>query len=226
MKGDQVDIIRRIRAVLPAGWFPDNTPILDTLLGALAQTWSTLYRTVGYAAEQTRIRSATGGWLDAIAEDFFGRRARRRRDEADDGFRNRILRRLLRERGTRVAVRQALLELTGREPIVFEPAFCHDTGAYGAGGSTPSVPGYALGYGAVGGWGSLALPFQAFVTAYRPIRSPGIGSTGWGAGGYNLAYSAYANLDAVRGIVTDAEIYAAVADVMPVSTIAWTRIAS
>jgi hypothetical protein len=225
MTGDTTDIVRRLRAVLPTGWFGDATPVLDTLLSAVAQAWTSVYHAVTYASDQARIRTASGPWLDAIASDFFGRRLRRRSEESDDAFRMRIMRDLLRERGTRNAIRQALSDLTGREPVIFEPAFSQDTGSYGGGHPLPIAPGHALAYGVAGGWGSLALPFQVFVTAYRPIRPAGAGVTGWGTGGYNLGQSVYSDLQSTRGVVTDADICATVSRVLPVSTVAWTRIA-
>jgi hypothetical protein len=79
-----------------------------------------------------------------------------------------------------------------------------------------------------GGWGSPALPFQCFVTAFRP-HGYGIGwVTGYGApaGGYGQGAVEYANLSMLQGQVTDADIDAAAAGVMPVAAIAWIRISN
>ena len=117
-----------------------------------------------------------------------------------------------------------LHDLTGRAPLVFEPARTTDTGGYaslaGAGGG--------VGYGRAGGWGSLALPFQCFITAYRPVGSGIATVCGWGgpAGGYGRGAIEYASLEMVQGQVTDADIYSAVANVLPVAVIGWTRITS
>jgi hypothetical protein len=182
---------------------------------------------LAYARLQTRIATATDVWLDMIAQDFFGQRIVRRSGQQDEAFRRRILLELVRERGTRMAVVQVLNDLTGREPIIFEPARSTDTGAYGSLDADAPLGG-GLAYGAVGGWGSLALPFQAFVTAFRPLGSGIAGVVGWGdaQAGYGIGPVEYANLDMLAGAVTDPDIYAAVADVMPVSTIAWTAIAN
>ena len=52
-------------------------------------------------------------------------------------------------------------------------------------------------------------------------RSPvGVGP----AGGYGEGTIEYASLEMVQGQVTDDDIYAAVADVLPVAAIGWTRI--
>ena len=212
----------RLRTVLPARWFPDDTPVLDGLLSGLAAGWSWAYQQLQYVKAQTRIATATGIWLDIVALDFFGHRLVRRAGQSDTAFRNRIQRELFRERGTRAAIISVLQDLTGRPPFVFEPARSTDTGGYasmiGAGGG--------VAYGSVGGWGSLMLPFQCFVTAYRPLDSGIATVCGWGgpAGGYGQGTIEYASLEMVQGQVTDTDIYAAVADVLPVATIGWTRI--
>jgi hypothetical protein len=222
MTGDQTDMLARLRTVLPARWFPDDAPVLVGLLSGLASSWSWAYQQLQYVKAQTRIATATDIWLDIIACDFFGNRLVRRVPQSDDAFRSRIRRELFRERGTRGAIVSVLQDLTGRVPVVFEPARPTDTGGYtslnGAGGG--------IGYCSAGAWGSLALPFQCFITAYRPLGS-GIATVfGWGtpAGGYGQGTIEYASLAMVQGQVTDADIYAAVADVLPVAAIGWTRI--
>ena len=208
--------------MLPARWFPDEAPVLDGVLNGLASIWSCLFELLQYVQAQTRLATATGVWLDAIAQDFCGRRLARRSGQSDDAFRERIRHELLRERGTRHAVLSVLQDLTGRMPQVFEPGLTSDTGGYGSVASA----GGGVGYCAGGGWGSLDLPFQCFVTAYRPVGSGISLLSGWGdsAGGYGTGALEYASLSMVQGQVTDADIYAAVASVMPVATIAWTSI--
>jgi hypothetical protein len=75
-----------------------------------------------------------------------------------------------------------------------------------------------------GGWGNRDLPFQVFITAFRPAREAGTNGLGWGDGGYNLGRSAYVDVAVIQGAVSDADIEAAITEVLPVSTIAWTRI--
>lgn len=214
-------MIARIKAVLPDRWFGDVTPVLDAVLAGPGLAWSAVYSSVQSAMRQLRFRAAEGRWLDALGKDFFGSAFERRADEADDRFRFRLLSELMRERATRLSVRRALLDLTGREPDIFEPSHCGDTGAYA---SISHGGGTSLAYGAAGGWGSLNHPFQVFVTAYRPDNGVNPGGVGWGGGGYNLGQVSYTDMDSIRGRVTDRDINAAVRDVMPIGTLAWVRI--
>ena len=218
MTGDLQDMLARLKATLPARWFPDSTPILDGLLTGLAQTWAYLYAKLAFVRLQTRLATATDGFLDAISRDYLGAMLPRRLSEPDAAYRVRIRKELLRDRNTRNAVVSVLTDLTGRVPVVFEPSRPADTGAYGT----------AAGYGAAGGWGSLALPFQCFVTAYRAQGSGIATVAGYGgpSGGYGSGAIEYASLSMVQGQIADADIDAAVARVMPVSAIAWTRISN
>ena len=211
--GDAADMLARLRGVLPQSWLADETPVLDAVLAGLAGAWSVLYSLLQLVSAQARIATASDQFLDMVSTDFFGTSLPRRTGELDVAFRGRIDRELFRERGTRVAIVDVLVDLTGRPPSIFEPARAMDTGAW----STAS-----MGYGVAGAWGSLSLPYQCFVTAYRPIGS-GIAMVG----GYSTAgVHEYADLAWVVVPVTDADIYAAIASVMPVATIAWTQIGS
>jgi hypothetical protein len=136
---------------------------------------------------------------------------------------------LFRERGTRYAIHRVLEDLTGRTPKIFEPTRPADTGGYGE----PR----GLAYGVAGGYGSLLLPYQGFVVAYRPTGTgiPNVagyglanyGTTSGGPGGYGVASQIqYASLDMIQGAITDDDIYAAIDSVNPAGIIAWTRIQS
>jgi hypothetical protein len=222
MIGDQHDMLSRLRSALPTRWFPDEAPILNGLLSGLASAWSWVYDLLQYVKAQTRIGTATGIWLDMIAQDYFGARVARRTGQSDTEFRNRIRRELFRERGTREAIVSALQDLTGRTPRVFEPGRTTDTGRYhslnGAGGG--------VAYCVAGGWGSLGLPFQCFISAYRPTGSGIAMVAGWRgpSGAYGEGAIEYASLAMVQDQITDSDIYTAIADVMPAATIGWTRI--
>ncbi len=217
MTGDPTDMLARLKSTLPQRWFADATPLLDGLLGGLAWSWSWLHGALGYVRQQTRLATATDSFLDAISLDLLGRRLPRRAAEPDPAFRRRIGLEILRERGTRAALIAVLADLTGRRPVVFEPACPADTGAWGG----------LLGYGLAGGWGNLALPFQCFVTAFR-AQGSGIASTaGYGGpAGYGKGAIQYASLAMLTGQITDADIDAAIAGIMPTAAIAWTRISN
>jgi len=236
MVGDQADMVGRLKAALPPTWFPNtapgaatNSPVLDGILAGVASVWVWVYAFLQFAKSQTRIATASGVFLDMIAADFFGAFLARRNAETDTAFRIRILREMFRPKVTRAGLVRALTDLTGRVPSVFEPAYPLDTGGYGTPGMTA---GTGLGYGVAGGWGSLLLPFQYFVIAYRP-QGGGVASVaGWGTpsgfngmpGGWGVGAFEYASLSMVNTPVTDQNIYDTIQDVKPAATIAWTSI--
>lgn len=218
--GDQQDLLARIKALLPNGWFRDATPVLDAVLSGLAYAFASVYSLTQYARLQTRIATATDAFLDLLSFDFFGSTLPRRSGESDDAFRARIQAELLLERATRKGLIRALELLTGRTPKVFEPSRPADTGGYNTN---------SLGYCVAGGYGSLALPAQAFVVAYRPLGQgvPNVAGYGNPQGAYNTGSQIeYASPDMIAGTVTDADIYATISSVAPAGTLIWTRIES
>src|SRR5580658_3900532 len=102
--GDSNDCLTRIKSLLPYRWFPDSTPILDALLSGPAWALSFIYSLIQYAQSQTRIATATDGFLDLISYDFFGSNLPRNQQEFDASFRARILATLLRPKATRPAM--------------------------------------------------------------------------------------------------------------------------
>ena len=223
MIGDAADMLARLLTLLPLHWFPDTAPILSALLAGLADGWAWLYTMLSYSKLQTRIASATDTFLDLISEDFFAGALPRRFGETDASFRTRIQQQMLQPRATRSALIYAVSSLTGRTPTVFEPARPDDTGGWSKG----------LGYGTAGGWGSLMLPFQVFVTAYRPLGTGVPNVAGWGqlpagpaAGGWATGAIEYASVSMVQSQVTDADIDNAIAKTVPVAVTAWTRISN
>lgn len=215
--GSVADMAARLRMVLPAGWFGDATPVLDLVLAGLATLWAGLYGLIGTVRRQARIATAAGPILDIAAQDYFGTTLARRAGEADAAFSARIRANLLSTRATRAALVAAVTAATGRAPAVFEAFNATDTGGYGT--ST-------LGYGTCGGYGSLALPYQCFVTAYRPVLAGSgmSGGYGVGPGGYGVAPMAWSDPAEDVGLASDADIHAAIAGVLPANAIAWTRL--
>lgn len=217
MTGDQNDMVNRLKSVLPGQWFGDVTPIFDALLSGLANAWSGLYSLLQGVGLQARIATSTGVFLDIASSDYFGPALPRRAGESDSDLSLRIRANLLAGRATRSAVLSALQRLTGRVPTIFEPFNVTDTGAYNSG---------TLGYGVAGGYGSNNLPFQFFMTAYRPDATPisNAGGYNFGPGGYRTAPMFYADLANVPGAITDADIYAATAAVLPTAYTGWMKI--
>lgn len=226
--GDQADIVARMRAVLPGQWFPvpdqsgaGSTPILDALLNGAAACGAWLYALLQNVVQQSRITTASGIFLDGIAADYFASNLQRLAGEGDPSFRSRIKATLLLPLGTRAGIARALTILTGREPAIIEPWNTGDTGGYNL----------ARGYGVAGTYGSLMLPAQLFVTAYRPSGSGianvagyyGAGNT-TGAGGYDMGAIEYGALTDVAGQVTDAAIFAAVDHARAAGITAWVHI--
>lgn len=215
MIGDQANMLARIKAVLPP-WFADANSLLDAVLSAFASAWAFVYSFIDYAKAQTRIMTASGIWLDAVAQDFFGTALLRATNQLDSALRNRILINLFRERATRRGLIGVLTQLTGNVPTVIEPLCPADTGVYGGPG---------LCYGGAGYYGSQSIPYQAFLIVYRPFGVgipgvPGYANPNWGYG----STGQYASLSSITGAATDTDIYAAIESVRPAATIIWTRI--
>lgn len=224
---DQADFVRRIKAVLPRGWFAtDSTPFLDTLLSGIGAIWAQMYLLMTYVAKQRRIATATDINLDVISSDFLGGTLPRKSGESDPAYSLRIRQSIFREMGTRHAISVALTQLTGAPPVIFEPANAADTGAYTTAGS-----GYrGLAYGKAGGYGSYELPFQAFVLTTLPQSITVAGVQGYGRagatnpvviGGYTIGAIEYASGDNVLFGVSDEEVYSVINAIKPIGTIIW-----
>lgn len=227
--GSQDDMVRRLKAALPAGWFSgDENPVLDGLLAGLGYVWSSLWTLLAYVSKQTRIATATDVNLDIIGRDFLGTALARTVGETDDAYRARIQASLFQEMGTRRAITRALTSKTGAPPVIFEPRNASDTGGRSAVGSRAPA---GLAYNTAGGYGSYSLPFQAFVTTNLPISVGVSGVQGYGArgvaafgqviGGYNAGAIEYASGSAGLLSASDQEVYDAVNAVKPVATIIW-----
>ena len=178
--GDFNDMLGRLVGALPGGWFPrvgnyvtdgkgnpvpdgyggyltDGTPgptIVTSVLAAFSQLQAYIYSLLAYVKLQTRIKTATDGWLDLIAYDFFGLTVQRASGQSDASFRLTIIANIFQARNTRAAVINVLTNLTGYAPIVFNPwkdeAYLNSTAYIGR-----------------FNWGSRGCPFQSFVIAYR-----------------------------------------------------------
>ena len=222
--GDKTDMVARLKAVLPSSWFKNQTPIKNALLAAPGWMFARGHALLGYVKQQGRVATASDVFLDIAAHDYTGTRVTRRLQETDDSLRTRLQAALLPDAGTRAALAARLKQLTGTVPAIFEPTQPMDTGAYGYGG---------LGYNAAGGYGCLALSFQAFVSVKRPVFQ---GVPNWGGyngnastpayapGGYGLGLMAYSSIAQAFDGVTDAEIYQSIAAVQAAGVTVWAKI--
>ncbi|MDE8345609.1 MAG: hypothetical protein POH28_05460, partial [Acidocella sp.] len=167
---------------------------------------------------QARVMTASGVFLDIAARDYLGGSLCRRVQEPDGAFSQRVRAQLVAGRATRASLSAALLGLTGRAPWIFEPLNATDTGGYNV----------SLGYNMAGGYGSLGLPQQFFLTAYRPVQAASGNAGGYvaGPGGYDTGPMAYTDPSTVASVIGDGEIYAAIASVLPTVAVAWTNISN
>lgn len=225
--GDQQDMLGRMKAVIPTRWTSDVplTPILDGTLTGIAFIWAYVYGLFLWAKLQTRIATSTGVMLDISALDYFGSGLSRNPGETDSTFSTRIRANLLPPGVTRAAVSQAVKGLTGVAPIIFEPADTGDTGGYGGGEAKVWT---GLAYGKAGGYGSLALPFQAFITVFPPPSGgvPNVNGYGGYLGGYGAGSIEYVSPSMFESDVTDAEVYEAIINAAPAGSTIWTRISA
>lgn len=197
--GDGDNILSRLKSVLPA-WWPQLTPILDAVLSGFATIGARGYAILQYARLQTRIATATDGFLDIAAFDFFGLRVRRRVSQSDSVLRKVIRDEVLRTRGTRPGIAKALLDLTGSPASIFEAYYAYDTGGWDT---------FSLAYDQFGAYGSRDLPYQMFINVVQPIGAgvPNVAGydTSWAAWGGG--FSAYIDQTDITGTVTDQDIY-------------------
>lgn len=215
MTGDQADLFQRLRALLPASWFPSESPTVDAVLQAPAWALSSNYAQIQYAKLQARIQTATDGWLDILSHDYFNGALPRYPNETDAAFRARIQANLFIQGPTRADLANVLTLLTGRAPLIFEPSNPADSGGWDGGLYWDVSP-------TGGGWGD-PLPYQSLVTAYRP--QGGAQDLGeWDA--YTFSWDSYgAWSDAALTRVPDSAIIAAVEATRALGTVIWLRIA-
>jgi hypothetical protein len=167
--GSQADILNRLQRLQPPGWFAVGmVPIRDALLTGVANALAFVFSLFAYLKLQTRIASATDGFLDLISFDFFGNELPRG-NQTDQSFKASIQANLFAKRNTRAAIIGVLTQITGRAPVVIEPARAADVGAYDVGNCA---------YDTVGPYGSTDFEYQSFVTAFRPLAgTPQFGIT-------------------------------------------------
>lgn len=165
----QAGLARRIRALLPAGWFPpapamgdvEGAPVLNAMLQGFGGMFAWVWGLLAGVGAQTRLATMNGAFLDMFAADFFGAMLVRGPGESDDTFRTRIAEALFPSLGTRPDVADVLADETGHAGRVIEPRNAAD--CKGLGTTTAPATGGGYGYGVAAlRYGSRAVPFQLF----------------------------------------------------------------
>lgn len=216
--GDSEDMHGRLRKLIPPGWFSEDSPFLDAALEQCAAGLSRCYALYRYARKQTRLLTASDGWLDLSAYDFFGHQLRRWTGEKDEGYCRRIQNSLLRESGTRKAISESLLHLTGQAPDIFEPQRPLDTGGY-------NMP--VNGYGHAGRYGSVMLPYQAFIQITMPpldMHSSIAGYHCMPSGYSSKAWGAYMRAETVNRGLEEKSVFSAISSAKAEGTLIWVRL--
>lgn len=151
--GDRDDIEKRIKEYFPP-WFNSEIPLVNLAIKAAAQVYSFIYSFYTFAKKQIRIRTSTGEFIDLAAEDFLGDNFKRRKDESDDDYKNRLLANIFPYPPTRAGMIRALENLTGRTPIIYESEL--DGGYYNV-NLFYNISTYGFDQ-----------PYVAYIIAYRP----------------------------------------------------------
>lgn len=216
--GDAADILSRLRTWLPTGWFPSDPaegPNITAILTGIAAAVGTNFDQAAYTQLQTRIASATDGWLDLISADFFGGRISRRNTEGDPQYRGRIQRELLRERATRNALNQVLFDVTGNYPTIFENRRPLD-------GVCLDIPTSGLDHN--GGTSGDDFNYQVFVKIARPLGGgiPNIPGLDFPQAATDVGTLTPTDPSMSLGlVVSDSDIYAAAESVRPDGVVYW-----
>jgi hypothetical protein len=133
MTGDEADVAARLKRMLPP-WFGQSggtIPVIDAVFAGAAWALAFVYQLYSYAKLQTRLSTATDGWLDLAAEDFFGDQLPRKAGEADAAYSARIRAALLAPSNTTAAISGAVTSIVGATPRITEPWRPDQTGTWG-----------------------------------------------------------------------------------------------
>ncbi len=217
MIGDTDNMLERGKALIPRGWFPDDSPVLDGLLSGFASVGAHCHALLAYVGKQTRIGTATDGFLDLAAYDFLGLRVRRKPGQSDESFRALILREIFRERVTRAGIKSAVEDLTQLQARMFEPFNARDTGGLDTG---------YLGFDMVGRYGAIDLPRTIFIALLNPVGAGLPGAPGFddGLGGIDVPPEQFGDIAKVIGPVTHQDIYDTINDTRAAGVTAWVAI--
>lgn len=191
--GDADDILARLQRVIPP-WFGTEAeaPVWTAFLAGAASALAGIYSFFGFAKAQTRVATATGGFLELAAGDVAGDGLPRFAGELDSAYSRRIRLEPLRDRCTVTAIKKAVFDITGIEPDVFEGFDLFNNGALGA-------PSLAL--GSAGRWSSAGLPRCVFVavTMHNNYGIPNRGGFDDGVGGLGVGNFSWADNSEIVG---------------------------
>jgi hypothetical protein len=215
-------IFARLQRLMPNGWFQFGlTPVKDAILQGFASAYTFIYQLVQYISLQTRIATATDGFLDLIAYDFFQNNLLRQAGQSDASFRASIIAFLFRQRCTRQAIVLVIQQLLGTTPTIIEADRPPDTGVY-ANATT-------MGYGVAGVYGSMSMPLGCFVTVFVSQVIAGVPLVA----GYDVSVGAYDTGSQIEYIaqgedsinpLTIADIFQSLDSVRPVTGQIWVRV--
>lgn len=221
--GSTEDVFARLIGQLPP-WFGTDHDLLNVVLTAFVNTGTFHYQQIEYVSDQTRIKTATQENLDNISSDYLGDELPRRVNESDDSYRNRILATLLQEKCTRRAMSNALFNLTGIYPRIFEPWNPANCGGYNDYTS--------LAYSTVGRYGSAVsnYKYQCFIDVFVDAFAAMANYNGYNSylGGFNTvgapAQMWYGGDSLNHQIISDSDIYKLINLTKMEGTVCWTRI--
>ena len=185
--GDRDDIASRLWTVLPPSWFVQGQPApnITAAIQGFATVASWAYGLIAFAKNQTRLLTSSGMFIDLWAYDRLGLTTKRRRNEADALWSDRVKKEVIRERVTRGGLVRAITELTGKTPVAFEPWSPTDCGGWASRMSSSYANGLAswgsYASGGSGRWGSRNIPNVGLVTVYRPGIQGVANVGGWGS---------------------------------------------
>lgn len=193
-------IIDRLRSLLPKGWFPPaaQSPNLQAVLSMPGAAFADVWAAIVDAQTETRIRTASGFWLDLIALDYFGTRVQRKPKQSDANFRLVILAQIFQVRVTRAGMIGVLANFNITPVWIFE--FWDANVSDGVAPSPSAAGGMFLDYSIIGDFPERHHEFM--VKCPPPVAGePGFGGldTTFVTDTYGAAYG-YAGQSVINGL--------------------------